>query len=141
MEAIQQILNSDTSRINFMKGLILLSRADGNIDEGEQAFFINAAAAIGLSENYMQAIKDLMTDEKIENDILFQTKQQSLFFMREALQLCYLDNVYHENEKAIINQIGNNNSLSKASIESIESWVVEGMTWKAAGEKLLDLEV
>lgn len=137
---IEYILDSKASKMNFMNGLILLAQADGVIDNQEEQFFINAATGLGLQDEEIRLLKENIENNAFSIKINFVNKKQTLFFIKEAMQLSYLDNNYSIEERNIIEEIAKLNSISKSSIEVIENWVIEGIQWKSSGEKLLDLE-
>lgn len=139
MKGIETIIDSKASKMNFMKGLILLAKADGFIEDNEKHFFVNAAVGLGLQGGDLDVVEEMIQATEMDCDIHFVNNNQALFFMREAMQLCYIDGSYNDREKEIIEEIRKNNSLPKESIERIEDWVVQGMAWRAEGDKLLNL--
>jgi|LGOV01.1.fsa_nt_gb tellurite resistance protein len=138
---IKEILNSQNSKLNFMKGLIYLSKADGAIEESEFDFFNSAAVGIGLQHEFISQVNDLIVAEENSISIEFENTQQSLFFIREAMQLCYVDGNYDENEKKALNEISSQLSIKQETLDIIESWVIEGINWSKRGNDLLILEV
>lgn len=140
MNEINEIIDSPDAKMNFMKGLIVLAKADGIVDPNEQQFFLNASVALGLDDNSRDLISEMLNSDNLSPDITFVTKRQTLFFIREALQLCYMDGSYGVEEKELIEIMRKNNSVTKATVEKIEEWVVKGITWRNEGNTLLALE-
>lgn len=133
-------------KFNFVKGLIRISKSDGNIGEDEIAFMKGVAAGMGLTEENIKLLQDsaeydLASEQGKEFfKLQFATKYQGLFFLREAVQLCHIDGVYHDNEKEAIKNITQELNISLSTLKEIEDWVVEGMLWRAKGDLLLSME-
>lgn len=140
MNEINSIIDSLAAKMNFMKGLVLLAKADGVVDQREKEFFMTVAVALGLDEESRKIILEMMDTSDISPDITFVNKQQTLFFIREALQLCYMDGIYDIKEKELIEVFRKNNNVSSESVKKIEQWVQKGITWKEEGADLLTLE-
>jgi uncharacterized tellurite resistance protein B-like protein len=140
---IKRILNTKNSRTSFMKGLIYIAKADGKIDESEKQFFTNAMVALELSKEDINSLQEILNnkDNFINvTDLKFDSKKQKLFFFREVIQLCYIDQSYSEREKTLIENIRVKVGISKEDILKIEGWVKEGIEWSQRGEKLLEAE-
>lgn len=134
---INEILNSTNSKKNFLKGLILISKTDG-VEEEEKVFFEQAGMALQLDQNSIEEIESFWNKSDIE--IEFENKQQSLFFLREAIQLCYVDNGYTDNEKCMILKLAKMLEVNEEIVNKIEEWVVEGIKWSKKGEQIINME-
>ena len=136
---IREILKTEDSKLNFLRGLIRLSKIDGNVSDEEKLFFSQTAVQLEMKEESISLLENCcLSDEKIE--VEFKTKRESLFFIQQAVQLCAMDGVYHDNEIKEIKLLGNELGLLESSIEKIEIWVEDGLKWQALGENLLDIE-
>lgn len=135
---LKSILKTESARINFLKGLIRLSKCDGNNSEEELQFYFYAAKALELNE---QQIHELESDWHSKNilDISFETSEEKMFFFIQAIQLCWIDNRYTDIEKAEIRVLANLLGISLDAIQQVETWVHEGILWNKAGDKLLKL--
>ena len=138
---INEILNTYDSKINFMKGIISLAKVDGIIDPEEHNFFINAMTELNISNEDINNLSKSLTDENIDKEIRFDNKKQSLFFLKEAIQLCYCDNAYSIEEQKLVKEFADKLSLTEETLKAIENWTLEGYTWAQKGEDLLQLEV
>lgn len=137
MSQLIEVYGSIGSRMNFMKGCIRLAKADGQISENEKQFFINAANSLNLHGSNLEELTSLMADNNASIDICFETKKQSLFFINQAIQLCYVDGKYSESERKEITSLASQLGVATEAIDKIEEWVLQGMTWVKAGEELL----
>lgn len=141
MNFISDMLKTKSSKINFIKGLIAISGADGKTDDDEKRFLINAAIGLDLNDEISSFNDMIKKGSSFEDaDIIFENKREALFFIREAVQFCHIDGSYDNDEKYIINKIGKINGISDESIGKVEKWVLMGMDWKNEGEKILKLE-
>ena len=132
----QDILKTTEARDNFMKGLIRLAKAVGNISQEESQYFIGAANSMGLSEQQIEEIKGYINSQK-ELPISFQSMAEKVLFFREAIQLCAIDIMYTREEKEEIRKIAEELNVSIDLIKEIEKWVEQGMAWKRQGDELV----
>lgn len=143
---LNSVYETQENKFNFVKGLIRISKCDGYISEEEVSFMKSVAIGMGLIEENIQLLQnaaeyDLSSDLGKEFFALeFETKYQSVFFLREAVQLCYIDGLYHEHEKNEIQKITEELGISLTTLKAIEDWVADGMKWRERGNALLDLE-
>ncbi|HDK7156403.1 TPA: hypothetical protein PTV43_003985 [Clostridium botulinum] len=136
---IKEILKTDNSKLNFMKGLIRLSKIDGNVSDEEKLFFTQAAMQLKMTNESISLLENYWyTTDKIE--VFFKTKMESLFFIREAIQLCAVDGSYDDNEKKEIRVLGKELKLLDTSIDEIENWVEDGLKWQALGDRMITIE-
>lgn len=132
----RDILKTTEARDNFMKGLIRLAKADGNISQEESQYFIGAANSMGLSEQQIEDMKEYMSSQE-KLPVSFGSMAEKVLFFREAIQLCAIDIAYTQEEKEEIRKIAGELNVSMDLIEEIEKWVEEGMSWKRQGDELV----
>ena len=63
-----------------------------------------------------------------------------MFFIVQAVQLCWIDDDYVEVERIEMRTISNELNISLKSLEKVEAWVEEGMKWNKKGDELLKLK-
>lgn len=137
---INKVLETNESRVNFMKGLIALAKIDGVVYKNEQGFFVGAMNSLSIGEKDIIKLSDELVSPNIDKEISFNNKKQSLFFLKEAIQLCYCDNNYSEKEKDLIKEFAEKLNVSEKTLKSIEDWALEGYKWSKKGEQLLERE-
>lgn len=135
---IKEILQTRESRINFLKGLIRLANADGAIDENEFAFYRQAAATLELDEEEILVLEKAKSQEH-EIVLEFKTDREKMFFLIQAVQLCWVDNNYSETEQKELRNICQEIAISEESLKAVEVWAKEGVEWNKRGETLLEL--
>ena len=137
-----ELYQTQEDKIMFMHGLIRLAKADGIIDETELDYFKQASYNMGIEPDAVEQLYVELTTDNVELDykeMSFDSKKKSLFFLREAIQLCYIDSEYSEEEQLEIRNIANELDISFDAIDKIEAWVLRGFEWQKEGELLLDL--
>lgn len=130
------ILQTEDSRFNFLKGLIRIAKSDGIIDDKEQAFYNQAAHAMGLGrENIHMLEKYKNVDDKI--NVSFESSKEKMFFLVQVIQLCWIDGEYTDSEKAEIASLAEEIGITRAALEAVENWAYEGIVWNKRGNDLL----
>lgn len=125
------ILTTEKSRINFIKGLVYISKAE-EISEGSNGVNIeemealkSAMQTLSISEKEKAKLEKLIYSKEINLDIEFDNERQSLFFIREAIQVCYAEGCYSKAEKDMIYKMGQMIGISNDKIKEIEDWAVK----------------
>lgn len=139
-KSIGQILTTREAKMCYLKGLAMISMCNGDVAEEEINYFNYAAQALQLDETDTNELNNMFV-KKEKVGLKFEQKEQSLFFLREAIQLCFVDGSYNEAERAIIMEFAENMGVSVDSVLKMEAWVKEGIDWAEKGDSLLDLEV
>ena len=137
---IAAVYPDEESRLTFIRGCVCMAQSDGEVDPDEQAFFLQAAVGMGLSPQQVQRVSSWLSKTQPAETIAFDNKRQTVFFLKEAMQMAFLDGSYDETERAAMRTIAANGGVSLATIEAIEDWVTEGIDWREQGEALLELE-
>ncbi|MEG0772683.1 DUF533 domain-containing protein [Clostridium sp.] len=136
---INEILKTETAKRNFLMGLVFLAKVDGVVDETERTFFLNAASSLQLSSESVNEINSCWNKE-VMPEINFDNKEEKLFFILQAVQLCSVDGGYTEKERLFIHELAKKLGLKSDSVEKIEAWVERGIQWQAEGNQLLKME-
>lgn len=136
---INEILKTETAKRNFLMGLVFLAKVDGVVDETERTFFLNAASSLQLSSESVNEINSCWDKDNMP-EIDFANKEEKLFFILEAVQLCSVDGGYTEKERLFIHELAKKLGLKRDSVEKIEAWVERGIQWQAEGNQLLKME-
>lgn len=135
---IKEILQSKEARVSFLKGLIRLANADGVVDESEFVFYRQAAIALELDEEEIIALEKVK-GEGHEIMLDFGTDREKMFFLIQAVQLCWVDNNYSDAEQEELRNICREIAISEESLKVVEAWAQEGVEWNKRGEALLEL--
>lgn len=146
MANLLEVFNDEISRVNFMRGLINLAKAEesregsAGINTEEMNFLKNSMLALNLSEQSQRELEAIVRSNENNVNVSFESKRQALFFLREGVQICYVEGRYYQAEKDMIMEMANLLCISKDSVKKIESWVQEGLEWSSRGIELLEME-
>lgn len=135
---VNAILTTNGGKLNFLKGLIRLAKCDGVVDNNELLFFQQAASAVGLGEDAKLELNGCW-ETNAPISVEFDNTQQRNFFFIQAIQLCWIDGSYTDNEKKEIRQTAQETNTGLETIKKIENWVHEGILWNKKGDELLEL--
>lgn len=135
---LYEILNTEKSKFNFLKGLLYLAKADGEIEIEEQQFFKNIAHNFSLDQVSIKEIETLFNAKEYTIEIEFEEQKQALLLLQEGIQLCHMDGKYELEEQATIYQIADLLSIDSDKVEKIENWVDEGIKWRNEGRKMIE---
>ncbi len=144
---IQEILYDEKSKINFMKGLINLAKAaetrEGliGVNTEEMNFLRNTMAALGLSLEVQRKLENLVKSKDNTIEISFENKKQALFFLREGIQICYIEGQYNQAEKDMVDEMAQILGVNQEAVTKIEDWVKEGIEWSKRGLSICEMEV
>jgi hypothetical protein len=126
------ILSTEKSRVNFIKGLVYISKSEettqgkNGINPEEMEALKSAMQTLKIPQEEKVNIEKLINSKDIKLDIEFDNMRQSLFFMREAIQVCYAEGCYCQAEKNMIHEMGQILGISEDKIKEIEDWALEG---------------
>jgi hypothetical protein len=135
-----QILDSENAKESFMRGIIELAKVAG-VEDSEVIFFEQTMETLGLSEEVRRELGKLLYTDKLDVPFKFTDKKQALFFLREGIQLCFVDGRYQDEEKILIRKMAEQLHISSDSLAKLEEWVTEGINWSNRGDELIYLEV
>ena len=130
-------IENETDKISYLRGLIRIAKADQNVTQEEKDYYEAIARGFGIEQNSIEILKKEW-DGTINDDVLFSDKSAALFFIQEAIQIAFIDGIYHESEKQEIRKIANNNAVNIAAVDEFEKWVAEGIAWQKKGEDILN---
>ena len=137
---LEEVYNTTEAKMNFMKGLIAVIKADQIIEESEEEFFYNFSKEFGLSERDINKLADLLASNDLDLSVDLQDYNQKIIFIKEALQLAYVDGIYHHHENEVIYALAEKLDLEKKVVRELEEWTSDGIKWYRKGLELFNLE-
>ena len=135
---IRDVIKTEDSRINYLRGLIRIAECDKNKTSEEEAYIYNIAELLGASYSEIWQAESKPKDDS--EKIRFETEQEKLMFIMQASYLCWVDDDFSDAEREEILTIGEELGVDASEIADIESWVKQGIEWMGAGAKLLKME-
>ena len=137
--AIRDVIKTEDSRINYLRGLMRIAECDKNKSSAEEDYIYKIAEILGASYSEIwQAEEQKEKEDSI--GISFETKAEKSLFLMQALYMCWLDDDYSNAEREEILKIGNDLGFDLTEIETIESWIKKGIVWMRDGAELIGLE-
>ena len=85
-----------------------------------------------------QTFHKIKGEIELKISLAFASRSEVLCFLREALQLCMVDDEYSDAERKEIMELAQAFSIEPERVHALETWVQEGIEWKARGDKLLE---
>ena len=137
--AIRDVIRTEESRINYLRGLIRIAECDENKTSAEEGYIYNIAELIGASYSEIWQAEEQEDNDDSEG-IKFETKQEKSLFLMQALYMCWLDDDYSDAERDEIFEIGAELGIDRKEIEAIESWIERGIEWMSTGAELIGLK-
>ncbi|MBO6281694.1 MAG: hypothetical protein J6N49_04085 [Alphaproteobacteria bacterium] len=112
----------------FFQVLLCLSGIDGQTDEDEFNYIIDAAQRHGINN-----LDDLtnFSDEKevLKNVKVIKNRDLALELIKEMCTLSHLDSILSDEETLFIGQIGLALGIEMDKIEQISNWVIDRIIW------------
>lgn len=133
---MKQAFTTHVDKMNYLKGLIRLSKSDGRIDPSEKAYFDYAMGSMQLPEEDIQMLNTLWENDEMPV-LEFSTRYDAVFFLQEAVQICAIDGNYDENEQQELYKIAEELHVAETDLEKIKNWVMQGIAWRQQGEALV----
>ena len=137
--SIRDVIDTEESRVNYLKGLIRIAECDNNKTTVEEGYISKIAETFGATYSEIWMAEGQRSDDH-SKCINFETKQEKIIFLMQALYLCWLDDDYSESEREEIVTISGELGIDASELAEIESWVKQGIEWMGAGAELLRLE-
>ncbi len=132
---IRDVIKTEESRINYLRGLIRIAESDKNKTSAEEGYIYRMAEIVGASYTEIW-----QAENEYPLSIQFVTKQEKMLFLMQALYMCWLDDDYSNAEREEIIAIGDELGVDPSEIDEIESWIKRGIDWLKTGASLLELE-
>ena len=116
---IDGILLNDGAKINFIKGLIRVAKADGVVEDEEYVFYMDMAEAFKLDEKAVEELDEYRKSDK-KDPVIFETTKEKIYFIVQAIKQAWSDNNYTQDEKDELTAIAQEMGISCDVLEKIE---------------------
>lgn len=137
MITAKDVLVTEKSKMNFLKGLVRVAKCDNDISEAEKVYFDQEADMLELDSKVKKEINSLWNTSNIK--VEFDSTKEKMYLITQLVQLCWVDGEYADSEKREITKLASEMGISKEAVVAVENWVSEGMAWSNKGEALLNL--
>lgn len=129
---------SDEDKLIFVKTLVRLADADGNIDEGEKEFITKLFKVFGLSETLADEIKATTDEEVIKLTANISSRQVAMELIKEMCMLANSDGDLSDREIVFIGKVGLAMNLELEKVEQISQWVIDRIVWLEKGKIIFE---
>lgn len=128
---LTEIITSKKDKTMLLAGLARVICADGTVTEFEKDFFNKLSLGLNLQNVEIEELRN--------QTISFSKSYTSMYFLTQAVQLCYSDGSYDEIERIELLKICKEINITENALKEVEKWVEEGLEWKNRGMELLEL--
>lgn len=130
----ERMISTPEEKEMLMVGLTRVMYADGILTDTEEMFIKKLAVGLNL-DNY-NVSKEYAEDKNIK----FNDTETCMYFLTQAVQLCYIDGSYDQIERKELLKICGEMGISEEALLKVEEWVEEGIEWNNRGMELLKLK-
>lgn len=131
---LNEMITTKEEKEMLLSGLVRVMYADGKLSETEKEFLEQVSIGLDCNETDIDSLK--MTNKPIT----FNDSKSCMFFVTQAVQLCYADGKYETSEQKEMLAICKEMGISEESLHKVEKWVEEGIEWNNRGMGLLNLK-
>lgn len=132
MEQDMEILSTLTEeqKVAFMKAFSRLAAADGRLDEDELAFIRSMAKVYGISDERVDEILAISSDEEVVNAVkVIDNRRAALELIKEMCVLAHADDELTDKETLLIGCVGQAMGIELEKIEQISNWIIDRIIW------------
>jgi tellurite resistance protein len=134
---VEKYLTSQDDKINYLKGLMRIAKADGNVTDEEKKYYKTVAIGLNVPRVIIDELENTWKDEK-DIELCFSDERQALFFIQEAIQISMIDGEYSASEQQEIKKIAIEAGITLEAVSEFEAWVNRGLDWRKEGEQIID---
>lgn len=131
---LNEMITSKEEKAMLIYGLTRVMHADGSLSDSEFAFLEQISLALDCEK--VDAEENKVAGKKMH----FDDSRTCMFFLTQAVQLCYVDGKYDVAEKNELKLMCEEMGISESALLKVENWVEEGIAWNNRGMNLLDLK-
>lgn len=98
---------------NYLKGLLLIAKLDGQLFEAEKNFIREIASRLGFSKDfYEETLKYLLVNDYIDSKpVEFSDQEVAVLFINDGLELAYSDEEFSPNEEQYLRETAQVNDI------------------------------
>lgn len=131
-------MNED-DRVIFLKVLVRLAKADGQIDDGEKSFITELARVFEIPASRAEEIRSAVNDDDVvEEAKKIKNRRVSMELVKEMCMLANSDGDLSDRETLLIGRVGRAMGLELEKIEQIGQWVIDRIVWLEEGKIIFE---
>ena len=128
---------TEDERVVFLKVLVKLAKADGQVDDGEKDFIRNLGMVFGIPASRTDEIKNV--DEGVVDEVkIIKKRPIALQLIKEMCLLANSDSDLSDNETLLIGKVGQAMGVELEKIQQISQWVIDRIIWLEEGKLIFE---
>lgn len=128
---------SQEQKIVFLKALFYLANIDGNRDEQEIKYIVDAAKTYKI-ENFEDIFKETSQEEILSELKTLNNRRACLELIKELCLLGHSDSDLTDDETLFIGHAGLAMGIELEKIEQISNWIVDKIIWLEQGKIIFE---
>ena len=138
LETNNFILNlSQEQKTVFLKTLFYMANIDGNRDEQEIKYIVDAAKAYKI-ENFEDIFKETSQKEILSELKTLNNRRACLELIKELCLLGHSDSDLTDDETLFIGHAGLAMGIELEKIEQISNWIIDKIIWLEQGKTIFE---
>lgn len=130
---------SEDDRVIFLKVLMRLAKADGNVDEGEEAFIAELMKAFEIPQSRENEVRSNASDDDVVQEAKkIENRRTAMELVKEMCMLANSDGDLSDRETLLIGRVGKAMGLELEKIEQIGQWVIDRIVWLEEGKIIFE---
>ena len=128
---------SKEQKIVFLKALCYLANIDGNRDEQEIKYIVDAAKTYKI-ENFEDIFKETSQEEILSELKTLNNRRACLELIKELCLLGHSDSDLTDDETLFIGHAGLAMGIELEKIEQISNWIIDKIIWLEQGKTIFE---
>ena len=138
MVKTEEVFVTTAAKVNFLKALIRLAKADGKVSEKERIFFIQAAQQLEVESQAEKEVDAAWNADRIE--VSFETSREKMMALIQLYQISKADEEVAQSELSEIAAIAREMGISGEAAKAVDDWFRDGLAWANRMDMLLDMK-
>lgn len=130
---------SEDDRVIFLKALVRLAKADGQVDDGEKKFIGELAQVFEIPAARAAEIRAAANDDAVVEEVKkIKNRRTAMELVKEMCMLANSDGDLSDRETLLIGRVGQAMGLELEKVEQIGQWVIDRIVWLEEGKIIFE---
>lgn len=130
---------SEDDRVIFLKALVRLAKADGQVDDGEKKFIGELARVFEIPAARAAEIRAAANDDAVVEEVKkIKNRRTAMELVKEMCMLANSDGDLSDRETLLIGRVGQAMGLELEKVEQIGQWVIDRIVWLEEGKIIFE---
>ena len=126
---------SEDDRVIFLKALVRLAKADGQVDDGEKKFIGELARVFEIPAARAAEIRAAANDDAVIKEV---NRRTAMELVKEMCMRANSDGDLSDRETLLIGRVGQAMGLELEKVEQIGQWVIDRIVWLEEGKIIFE---